>query len=271
MYNTFILTLENDNSTYDITFDIFSTSIAQRWASEVEKNYPFFETTRFQGWPDKDFNYYVTELEKQITIVNRYRPNTVDNVGFVNQEKLNYLHKFFEVLRGPIESGTDFYNTAPADVKDAIMKFNVLIHEFEHFTRDSDEPTIIGTYKDRPRIELLDEDYEHFTFKWKSGTVYINYCEVGKTLLDAFKDNDTIVGKDNVRPLKYYSADFMIKFGLTVPDEFYQKRLLDFNNWYKTTNYNFEHLSLGLIPVAHLSSNIDKLTNYTRIKKTCIK
>lgn len=271
MYNKFILTLENDFSTYDITFDIFNTSIAQRWANEVAKNYLLHETTRLQGWPDKDFNYYFLELENQIDIINEYKPYTIDNVGLVNQEKLNYLHKFFEILRGSVENGTEFYNTAPDNVKNAIVKFNVLIHEFEHLLRDKDEPTIVGTYKDRPRIELFDADYEHFTFKWQSGTVYINYCEIGKPLLDAFKDNDTIVGKDNVKPLKYYSADFMIKFGATVPDDFYQQRLLDFNEWYKTTDYNFKHLSLGLIPVAYLSSDITNLTDYTRIKQTCIK
>jgi membrane-bound acyltransferase YfiQ involved in biofilm formation len=64
MYNTFILTLENNADTYDITFDIFSTNIAQRWAFEVAKNYPFFETTRFQGWPNIDKLTSYTRIRK---------------------------------------------------------------------------------------------------------------------------------------------------------------------------------------------------------------
>jgi len=35
----------------------------------------------------------------------------------------------------------------------------------------------------------------------------------GKTILDLFKDNDTVIGDDNITPQSRYSADFNIQWG----------------------------------------------------------
>lgn len=265
----FILTLANDIDTIDISFNVLDTDIAKRWATEIENNYPLYESTRFQGWYNQDLEYFSKAITEQVDIINSYQ-QYIDNSKPLTQDTLNYLHKFFEDMRGPIVKGNPFYNDAPLHVKNAIIKFNVLIHDCEHFLRDQQEPTIVGTYHNRPRIALQENDYEHFTFKWEYGTVYINYCEVGKTLLDVYKDRDELVGNENIKPLEYYSADFMIKFGINVPEDFYQQRLQDFQKWYSTTDYSFKHLSLGLIPVAKLSSSVSDLSTYTRIKQTCI-
>jgi len=72
---------------------------------------------------------------------------------------------------------------------------------------------------------------KHFTFRWTSGTVYINYCQVGKTILDIFKDNDTIA--DGIRPQQFYSADFMVKFGPTTFYPIYLLRKMYINLWLK--------------------------------------
>lgn len=279
-----IVTLENNNSYEDVLFDIFDTDIAHRWASEINMNYQLYETDRFKGWStsEKDLTYYKTEINKQIAIVNCYSPTiNIDSIITFDQNLLNYLHKFFEDLRGTVSNGTEFYNFAPEEVKHAIDRFNILIHECEHLLRDSDQPTIVVTFQNRPRYGLKDDDYDHFTFKWNFGTVYINYCEVGKPLLDVYKDQDIFVGIDNIRPLTYYSADFMIKFGPDVDEEFYHDRLDKFYNWYNLQNFKFDKskLSLGLIPVAQLSNYkgisqdmiVKNLSQYNRVRSVCIK
>jgi len=282
----FELTLENNSSSKTILFDIIDNSISQRWAEEILANYPLYEVDRFKGWPNsnKDLNYYINNLNNNISIVNDYSVNKLPIItNILDQANLNYLHKFFEDLRGELSQGTLFYNSAPLHVKDAINSFNILIHECEHLMRDSTQPTIVGTFKDRPRHQLLIEDYSHFTFKWSFGTVYINYCEVGKPLLDVFKDND--VNTDNVRPLRHYSADFMIKFGNDTSEDDYQLRLTKFNEWFNNQSYTFDtnQLSVGLIPVAQLNkeksgfanySNIEiinSLSTFNKIKTVCIK
>lgn len=281
----FVLTIGNTNDR-TLVFDIFNTSIANRWADEVAKNYPLHETDRFKGWPasSRTESYYYDQLKEQIVIVNAYQNNLIPNIiNLVTQDTLNTLHKYFEELRGPIVEGTEFYNNAPDHVKYAVDRFNVMIHELEHYIRHTGYPELVGTYKDRPKFDLLPEDYAHFTFKWKFGYVYINYCEVGKPLLDVFKDNDYIVGDNNIRPLKYYSADYTIKFGPDTTDKVYQMRLNKFNDWYKQQGFSFDQLSLGMIPVASLNttdSNLEGLLSseivsllspYQNIKSTCIK
>lgn len=268
----FVLTITDGVQNKDLIFRVYESDIAQRWAQEISKNYPLDEIDRFQGWPGtgKDIFYYFEQLQSQIDIVNEYEKNTINCNISSNQDTLNYLHKFFEDLRGEIVEGTNFFNNSPAHVKDAINKFNILIHETEHLLRSNNTPTIVGTFKDRPRIKLLEEDFNFFTFKWKYGEVYINYCEVGKTLLDVFKDQDQYIGKENIRPQEYYSADFMIKFGIEMSEDFYKDRLKKFNKWYQDKKFNFKHLSLGMIPVAIIEKG-EPYSGYKEIKSVCIK
>jgi len=268
----FVVTITNGIDYKDLVFNVHDTNIAKKWAKEVSNNYALDEVDRFQAWPgsEKNLSYYVTLLQEQIDIVNLYKPKTIIFNHMLDQDTLNYLHKFFEDLRGHIETGTEFYNTAPNHVQQAIRKFNVLIHEIEHLLRNSNAPTIVGTFKNRPRISLDKTDYSFFTIKWKYGEVYINYCEVGKPLLDVFKDQDDHVGHNNVRPQQHYSADFMIKFGIEIPNKEHESRIKKFTEWYSLQSYNFDNLSLGMIPVASLERG-EPYSGYTRISSVCIK
>jgi hypothetical protein len=227
-------------------------------------------------------------LNKQIDTVNYYYPNLINTQVEDNpdQKTMNYLHTFFEKLRGPVGEESDWFRSANIEAQDAICRFNILIHEYEHFSFNEEMlslnnhpyATIVGTYKDRPRYELTDDDYRNFTFKWKFGTVYINYCEVGKPLLDVFKDNDEVVGDNNIKPLKYYSADWQIKFGPDTLDWVYQQRYEEFKKWFNSRRNYFNQLgiawgprmSLGMIPVAHLNiqdSNLENLNKIEIVKK----
>jgi hypothetical protein len=277
----FVLTLVDD---FKLVFDIMNTSIAQRWATEITKDYPLYEVNRFKSWPNdgKDLEYYRNNLSEQIRIVNNYAP-VINNTEIKSQDDLNYLHKFFEDLRGPASSGTEFFNNAPREVQLAVEQFNVLIHECEHVIRNANYPEVVVTYSDRPRFKLIADDFEHFTFKWEFGCVYINYCEVGKTLLDVFKDQDLYVGDANVKPLEYYSSDFVIKFGPSTPEEVYEYRLKKFNEWYDNYHLKFKYRALGLIPVAKLNLQdsglakctateiIQAISKHREVKNTCIK
>ena len=127
----FVLTL-GEESTIELVFDLLDSDIAHRWAREIDADYPLYETTRFKGWnTTKDLNYYITEINKQLSILDM-------EARFVStQDDLNNLHKIFEVLRGPVDVGTDYYNTAPLEIQQSINTLNILIHECEHYTRYS--------------------------------------------------------------------------------------------------------------------------------------
>lgn len=297
MSRQFKLTLTDNISDVVVFFDVLDTDIAHKWSMEIAEDYTLFETTRFSNWPGgKTTKQFYHELKEQIDIVNNYKPNTITEVDQpVDQQSLNHLHKFFEILRGAVNTPNEFYIDSPDYVKAAINKFNILIHEYEHhmFNHDAmkltNHPyaTIVGTYN-CPRYKLEDADYDHYTFQWKFGTVYINYCEVGKPLLDVFKDQDDIIDINNIRPLNYYSADYQIKFGPSTLDAVYKRRVELFDAWYESKKEYFamlglqkdKKLALGLIPVAQLNivnSGFESLTEidiinflskYQRIKKT---
>lgn len=270
MHHTFEITIGNTETQSVLEFEILQTNIAQSWANEIAKNYPLYETDRFTNWPNntKSKKYYEYYLKYHMDIIEQYGYK-IDFGKLDFQDALNKMHKHFEDLRGHVDRPSFWYQTAPQKVKNSVDRFNVLIHEYENFLEEENQdfknPTIVCTFCDRPKYALNDEDYQHFTHSWEYGTVYINYCEVGKPLLDVFKDQD--VYAEAVRPQSTYSADFMIKFGPTVPEEFVNKKQKDFDRWYAKQNYNFKHLSLGLIPVAKIKTNIDinSLQGYNRI------
>lgn len=267
-----VLTLTNGVIHKDLYFDIFETNIAKKWEVEVNKNYSIYENDRFINWPNnkKDRDYYINELNKQMKIVDNYAPNIIPfffELDHISQNSFNILHKFFEDTRGPIENPPEFYKNAPYEVQEAVNRFNIMIHEFESLifnqTKNNVHPEsrLIVTFNDRIRHELTEEDYDHFTMKWIFGNVHINYCEVGKTVLDVIHDKDEVVGKNNIRPLRYYSADFQVKFSPTSSDKEYDKSIEWFKMGYEDKKDFFESLglfydkklSVGLIPVAELN------------------
>jgi hypothetical protein len=57
---------------------------------------------------------------------------------------------------------------------------------------------------------------------------------------------------------------------MDTPDVIYNHRLEMFKQWYSQQDYNFENLSLGMIPVASLETG-SAYPGYTEIKSVCIK
>ena len=273
--NKFKTIITNNVEDYTLVFDIFDTDIANKWSTEIEKNYPVFEDWRFTGWPSAEWTEenYINKINQCIDVINSYKDNTIIHKAFLKmpQETTNILHKYFEVLRGGVLSPTDWYDNAPDNVKVALTNYNVFIHNYEKLVmgRNYLSSTITCTFNCERKL-LSTDDYKHFTYDWKFGTVYINYCEVGKHLLEMFVDNDNdIVGDQNIRPLKYYSADFKIKFCTDTPrDEF-----LNFSNrlhtWVDSNKEKFKELGItdynqGLIPVAVLNYNESNLVGLTQ-------
>jgi len=295
-----VITLTDGLNYKDLYFDIVETNIAKKWQVEVEKNYTIYENHRFINWPNnkKNSDYYISELNKQMQIVDDYFPNIIPfflEPDDINQNSFNILHKFFEDTRGPIIEATEFYNNAPENVKIAINRFNIMIHEFESYILNKNnshpESRIIVTFNNRDRFKLEDEDYDYFTMYRNFGEVYINYCEVGKPMHDVLKDNDQIIGNSNIRPLSYYSADFQIKFGSTMKEQEYDLLMNKLKTQYDNKKEFFENLglfynkklALGLIPVAkinRISSGfidmsdfeiINSLSEFNIVAKTKIK
>ena len=270
MHHTFEIEIGNTNNSSKIEFDILQTDIAHLWAKEIAKNYPLYETDRFTNWPNstKSKAYYEYYLKLHMNNIQEYG-HAINIEDFDFQDALNEMHKHFEDLRGHVDNPSQWYIDAPAKIKNSVDRFNILIHEYENLLEEERQtfrnPTIVCTFSDRPKFELKEEHYKHFTHCWEYGTVYINYCEVGKPLLDVFKDHDDHA--EAIRPQSTWSADFMIKFGPDVPKSFAAHREKEFMEWYKSKEFNFKHLSLGMIPVAKIKKpvDVDKYKSYNKV------
>jgi hypothetical protein len=259
----FKIVLTNNIEDSELLFKVRETPIAKKWFDELCKNYSIYENDRFSNW---SINYnLINELNRQIDIINNYE-NIIDrNVSITTtQDDLNYLHKFFEDLRGEVTIGTAWFRQAPEDVKIALEKFNILIHQLEEQLRSPEYPTLVVTFNNHVRNLLTKEDMKEFTFHWKKGTVYINYCHVGKPVLDVFKDKDKIT--EGVRPQTHYSADFMIKFGPSTNYFIFMLRKLIINIWLIFQKFKFSNPNIGYIPVADLVGNFN-IENYRRFNK----
>ena len=73
-------------------------------------------------------------------------------------------------------------------------------------------PRFVCTWFGMPKTQQLDVDTvtEYKELEIKFGTVYLNYCEIGKTVEDLAHDNDIYIGDDAFQPFKHYSADFNV-------------------------------------------------------------
>lgn len=263
----FELVFTNTHEDLVLQFEVRQTPIAAKWFKEIQQNYDLFETERLDHW-GLDSKILIEKLNREIDSINLF-DYVIDLKLDENysQDQLNYLHKFFEDLRGEITEGTVWYNTAPDYVKSALTNYNVYIHQLEFLLRVPVlSPTAVVTFRDRPRYELTQDDMQHFTYCWQSGTVYINYCHVGKTILDAYNDNDILV--EAIRPQTHYSADFMVKFGPSMPQVLYNEKSKVLDKWIKDKNLQFPNLNLGMIPVADLKTPVsyDSLFKFNKVK-----
>jgi hypothetical protein len=146
---------------------------------------------------------------------------------------------------------------------------NILIHRYEDVCRTEEarragraiSPRIVATFKGFQRAELEDGDFQHFTQREVFGRWYIDYCELGKPLWDVYQDKDEVVGDQNIRPLRYFSANALVHFGRTTTPADVKRRMSGFNRWWDENREFLAQLgfkkndpknSIGHIPVADL-------------------
>jgi hypothetical protein len=276
----FYIEFKNKEETLTLKFEAYTHSTAKKWYQELinqlQRNSNIKENNRLYHFPNETWSLenIILELKKRADIINQYKfyiPEAGNIDISINQNLLNILHKYFEEMRGGILNPGEYYVTAPQEIKQAIEDYNVLIHRTEN-KLNTVRPRIVLTFCDKFRNALTDDDYDNFSLDVKFGEVYVNYCEVGKPLWDVFKDNDHIVGEQNIRPLNWYSADMLIYF----TDGSYRRRIAEFWRWWDNnatvlSKLGFvkhdKKLAIGHIPVAKLITDMDKDKVINKIAK----
>jgi hypothetical protein len=240
---------ETTNQVYTLNLKPYDNVLGKAWSSLLKeaidsKNCWLVETDRI---------YHLNDIWTKEKIISRMQDcvdtvNTYDNIihasfdGEINQDLMNYLHTFFEKLRGKDENPPLWYINAPRKVKDAVSEFNVLIHRYEAYDSMGQHPKITIGYKHRPTREMTLEEKKCFNLDLQPGEVYLKYCHKGKDLLDVFKDQDEHIGDENILPQHKISSDFNINFSWSMED----KRKDKFYKWLDETKDFLKSINIDI-------------------------
>jgi hypothetical protein len=228
------------NSTLTLEFQLLDSPITKLWAERMNSRgqYPLDHPDRFYG-----FNSLEEEVERAeyyihscIDTVNNYqllidRPFT----NYQDQDCLNYLHNIFERYHGQLDQqDTEFWNQAPYEVRQALANLNLAVHRCESIDRGA-RPRFVCTWYGMPKTLHLPQEHmlKYSTMSTFFGTVYLNYCEIGKTLEDLTNDRDQYISDEMFKPYDYYSADFVVKFWDDSANEI-QDKLAGMQQYYNT-------------------------------------
>jgi len=200
-----------------LRFKIRSTPIAELWAERMQArgHYPLDHPDRFYGFgtPAQEQLRAVDYIQSCIATINSHKV-IIHRPFEYTQDCLNYLHNIFEQYHGLLDQqDTDYWNHAPDTVRRALAELNLAVHRCESVLVGT-RPRLVCTWFGMPKIHQLDLKLQdqYGDRQLQFGTVYLNYCEIGKTVEDLTNDNDKYIGDDAFRPFGHYSADFNISF-----------------------------------------------------------
>ena len=198
---------------------------------------------------------------------------------------MNRLHNHFEILQGTVTGLSQYYLMADDETKYAIRQLNNLCHETENLILsirkartipEWQRPSQITTWLGAPRYLLRDEHRQLFCTNGYDrcfGTVYMHWCQIGKTLFEVWRDEgapDLTVGDtpenimfdtgatcEAITALQYYSGEFDIEWGQDIrwdKHEWWREFLGRYYTWLDKNKIdrNNPRLSLGYLPIAQV-------------------
>lgn len=262
--------------------DIYDNSLSRKWLTalnellnkqyHLEKNYCFF------GFPDGPRNgpYLLDQINRSIAAINAsdldYKitdhfilENSVDDLGGVNREHFNQLHRYFEDLQGTSGQISNHYWQADNETRWHIRQLNLLCHEFEswqlswrkkHTAPEWQRPSQLMCWLSAPRFVLDEEDHELFgieTINRNLGGVYLGVNKaVGKHHWEVFQDEgrDSRINElttTSIRAQTEAAGDFDIEWANnpgTFPWQI--KQLAEFKQWLVNNGFDPDDKTLTI-------------------------
>jgi hypothetical protein len=183
----------------------------------------------------------------------------------MRQEKLNWLHRYFEDLQGVSGAPKEYYLRASAETRWHIRQLNLLCHEFESWALsyrkqieapEWQRPSQLMCWLNAPRFVLDEKDYELFgieTINRPLGGVFVGVNKaVGKHHWEVFQDEgrDSRVGElvsTTLRSQTEAAGDFDIEWANNPGNYEWQKiRLKEFREWLTVNGFNPEDPALTI-------------------------
>jgi len=210
------LVIKLDNN-FELCFNTRQTPLAELWLERMHQRHAWTmdNPDRFYGFDtaQQEQDRAVDTVQQCIATINAHDPIIERNFEYT-QDGLNYLHNIFERYHGLLDQQTsEYWQSAPDTVRHALANLNLAVHRCEAAQR-SPRPEFVCTWFGMPKTQclspVLQQQYGEPAIKF--GKVYLNYCEIGKTVEDLTRDNDQYIGEDAFRPFGHYSADFFVAF-----------------------------------------------------------
>lgn len=200
-----------------LDFELRNTPVADLWAERMHNRLRWL-----LDHPDRFYGFGTLEQEKLkaqqyilncIETINRHQ-QIIHRPFEWTQDCLNYLHNIFEIHHGLLDQQTSSYwLSAPESARRALAELNLAVHRCETAMQPP-MPRFVCTWYGMPKTHRLDTELQRVygEHRIQFGTVYLNYCEIGKTVEDLEHDNDKYIADDAFRPFSHYSADFNVQF-----------------------------------------------------------
>ena len=279
--------IRNDHR-FPVCVTVFDNSLSRKWLQSLnhsikhqlhlEKNYCFLGFTENA----RDADYILKAINTSITAINDadlgYHihdhftwENTVNHgdVGddlpglTLRDDRMNWLHRYFEDLQGHSGAMSEYYQRADATARWHIRQLNLLCHEFESLVLSMRKqqhapewrrPSQLMCWLNAPRFTLDDEDLELFgidTIARPLGGVFVGVNKaVGKHHWEVFLDEGRDVTElvtSSLRGQTEAAGDFDIEWA-NDPGRypFMQKRLKEFRAWLISNGFDPEDPTLTL-------------------------
>jgi hypothetical protein len=262
--------------------NVYDNSLSRKWLTalndllinnyHLEKNYCFF------GFADgpRNGSYLLDQINRSIAAINDAGlgytihdhftvENSVDDLGGVDHEHFNQLHRYFEDLQGSSGAISDYYWRANNETRWHIRQLNLLCHEFEswqlswrkkHTAPEWQRPSQLMCWLSAPRFVLDEADHELFgieTINRSLGGVYVGVNKaVGKHHWEVFQDEgrDSRIGElttTSLRAQTEAAGDFDIEWANnpgTFPWQI--KQLKEFRTWLTENGFDPEDKALTI-------------------------
>lgn len=216
-----------------LDFDLLKNPITELWLERMECRFRWRldDPERFYGFNStaNEENRALTQINKCIETINKHASIIDRHLYSVDdQDTLNYLHNIFERYHGMLDQQNhEFWYQAPDQVRQALANLNVAVHRCESVSRGQ-RPRFVCTWWGMPKEKQLPisliKEYGQLTVDF--GGVYLNYVEIGKTLLELAVDKDQYIADEMFKPFNFYSADFVVYFYSSTAEELLKNQQL---------------------------------------------
>lgn len=253
--------------TITVDYNLETHNVARKWAASAvlaNKKYSIDEPERFYGVDDQDSqeDYALRKINKCIEIINNYSPIVSRKLERINdQDTLNYLHHIFEKYHGLLNQQTsEFWLSAPEEVRVALSRLNTSVHRCEYVQRRYKKNHLVTWYSCPKMLRLQPNELPLFKKLLPAGTIFLSYSQIGKTLEALAEDNDQYISDEAFKPFDYYGPDFGV-FLDDVDQEHMADRMVNYQKYYEThqdffmkRGYTWEelHQRIGWIPLGYI-------------------